>query len=164
MKKILAVLFVLAFTVSYTFSQASGTGAMSSKTLRPGESLYEYTPTSAYYLGGVLGYDTLNVYVLANKNTPTRAIAYVDVSSRKGSADTYSFDLQAKNFSNESFASVYKGTGKSADFALADTLLFSEIEIGKFYRYWQVQLATDNSCATTDSISFTKITIKVIEF
>jgi len=164
MKKIILMLSVLILAVSYSFGQASGTGEMGSKTLNANATYHDFTVPAAYYLGGSAGYDTLNYYILSNKNTPARAIAYVDVKTRVGTTDTYSFDLQAKNFTEEAFASVYKGTGKSADFALADTTLFSEIEVGKFYRYWQVQLATDNSCATTDSITFSNITFKLIEY
>lgn len=164
MKKILLMLSVLMFAISYSFGQASGTGAMGSHTFSAGATYHNFTVPASYYLGGSKGYDTLNYYILSNKNTPVRAIAYVDVSTRVGTTDTYSFDLQGKNFAEESFASVYKGTGKTDDFALADTTLFSEIEVGQFYRYWQVQLATDDDCATTDSITFSNITIKLIEY
>ena len=142
---------------------ASGTST-TSKTLAQGESYYAFTPTASQYLGGKNGKDTLDFEIITNKPGPCRAVAFVDVSSRKGSTDTYSFDLQAKQFATSTYTSVYKGTGKSADFELADTTLLSEVEIGKFYRYWKVQLATDNSCATTDSIVFTKVYIKILEF
>lgn len=164
MKKIILMLSVLILAVSYSFGQASGTGEMGSKTLAANATYHDFTVPAAYYLGGKAGYDTLNYYILSNKNTPVRAIAYVDVKARVGTTDTYSFDLQAKNFTEESFASVYKGEGKGDDFALADTTLFSEIEVGEFYRYWQVQLATDNSCAESDSITFSNITFKLIEY
>ena len=163
MKKIILMLSVLILAVSYSFGQASGTGEMGSKTLSANATYHDFTVPAAYYLGGKLGYDTLNYYILSNKNTPVRAIAYVDVKAMNGS-ETYSFDLQAKNFTEESFTSVYKGTGKTDDFALADTTLFSEIEVGEFYRYWKVQLETDNICAESDSITFSNITFKLIEY
>jgi hypothetical protein len=165
MKRLIAFLGLVSLIVIGTIIMGAASGTSStSKSLASNESYYAFTPTSAQYLGGVNGKDTLNFEVLSNKNGPVRAVALVDVASRKGSADTYSFDLQGKHFSASTYASVYKGTGKSADYELADTTLFSEIEMGKFYRYWRVQLATDNSCATTDSMTFTKIYIKILEF
>lgn len=122
---------------------------------------YSFTPTSAQYLGGVLGKDTLDFVIQTNKGEYTRCHGFVDVSSRKGTTDTYSFDLQAKQFGAQSYSSLYKLTGQSADAALADTLLFTEVEWDDSYRYYKIQLATDNSCATTDSIVFTKIEFKL---
>jgi len=163
MKNIFRLLVGMALVaiVALFIAAASGTST-TTKVLGQNQWYYEFTPTSAQYLGGVLGKDTLDFVIEANKGQAVRATAYVDVASRKGSTDTYSFDLQGKNFSPESYTSVFAGAGKTADYALADTTLPSEVEIGKFYRYWKVQLATDNSCATTDSMTFTKIYIKLV--
>jgi hypothetical protein len=165
MKKLIAFFGLICLIVISTLimGAASGTSS-SSKTLSTSESWYAFTPTATQYLGGVSGKDTLNFDILANKTGPCTATAYVDVASRKGTTDTYSFDLQGKVFTASTYASVYKGTGKSADYELSDTTLITEVPLGKFYRYFRVQLATDNSCATTDSMTFTKIYIKVHEW
>lgn len=167
MKKILFSAFAglaVILTVVILMSAASGTTARGPVTLGQNASIYTFTPTSAQYLGGVLGKDTLTFEVLSNKVGPVTAACFVDVSSRKGSADTYSYTLAGKFFLNESYTTINNQAAKSADLMVADTLNASERDNNKYYRYFRMTLATDNSCATTDSIVFAAINFKIMEW
>jgi hypothetical protein len=167
MKKIKAFLalavLLIAATVLMSTSTSSGTST-SSKKLSTSESYCVFTPSATQYLGGKVGKDTLQFDVLVNKAGPVTAVALVDVKARVGTTDTYSFDLQGKHFSASSYASVFAGTGKSADYELADTTLLTEKELGTFYRYYRVELTTDDNCADTDSITFNAIYFKFHEW
>lgn len=166
MKKTIGIIlgFVALFAIAALLMSSGGTTAVSSRTLSVPQAYTSFTPTSAQYLGGVLGKDTISWEIIANKVGPVTAIAGIDVSSRKGITDTYTFCLQGKQFAWESYADINKQTGKSADLVVADTLLASEREADNYYRYFKIYVATDNNCATTDSITFSGIYFKLNEW
>jgi hypothetical protein len=112
-----------------------------------------------------LGKDTLTFEILSNKIGPVTAVCFVDVSSRQGNADTYSYTLAGKYFLNESYTTINAQAGKSADLLVADTLNASERDNHKYYRYFRMTLASDDNVATTtDSIVFAAINFKVMEW
>ena len=167
MKKKLFIIFAPALfiaVIALFVAAASGTTARGPITLGASSAVYTFTPTSAQYLGGVLGKDTLTFEILSNKTGPVTAACFVDVSSRKGSADTYSYTLAGKYFLNQSYTTINAQTAKVADLLVADTLNASERDNDQYYRYFRMTLATDNSCAVTDSIVFTAINFKVMEW
>ena len=167
MKKKLFIIFAPALfiaVIALFVAAASGTTARGPITLGAGSSVYTFTPTSAQYLGGVIGKDTLTFEILSNKIGPVTAVCFVDVSSRKGSADTYSYTLAGKHFLNESYTTINAQAAKTADLLVADTLITTERENDQYYRYFRMTLATDNSCAVTDSIVFSAINFKVMEW
>ncbi len=164
MKKLIAFLGIVSIAIVLMSTSSSSGTSSSTKTLAASESFYAFTPTATQYVGGKVGKDTLNFDILVNKAGPCTATALVEVKSRVGSADTYSFDLQGKSFAASTYASIFKGTGKTATYELSDTTLLTEVPLGKFYRYFRVQIADDNSCADTDSLILTKVSIKVHEW
>ena len=166
MKKIIGILFgfVALFAIAALLMSSGGTTAVSSRTLSVPQAYTSFTPTSAQYLGGVLGKDTISWEIIANKVGPVTIVAGVDVLKRVGSADTYTFCVQGKQFAWESYADINKQTAKVADLVVADTLLASEREADNYYRYFKVYVGTDNNCATTDSITFSGIYFKLNEW
>ena len=167
MKKKLFIIFAPALfiaVIALFVAAASGTTARGPIILGAGSSVYTFTPTSAQYLGGVLGKDTLTFEVLSNKIGPVTCVAFVDVNARKGSADTYSYNLAGKHFTNSTYITINNQAAKVADLVVADTLNASERDNDQYYRYFRVTLATDNSCAVTDSITFTAINFKIMEW
>lgn len=166
MKKIIGIIFgfVALFAIAALLMSSGGTTAVSSRTLSVPQAYTSFTPTSAQYLGGVLGKDTISWEIIANKVGPVTAVGGVDVLARKGTTDTYTFCLQGKQFPWESYADINKQTGKFADLVVADTLLASEREADNYYRYFKIYVATDNNCATTDSITFSGIYFKLNEW
>ena len=167
MKKKLFIIFAPALfiaVIALFVAAASGTTARGPISLGANSSIYTFTPTSAQYLGGVRGKDTLTFEILSNKVGPVTAACFVDVSSRKGSTDTYSYTLAGKHFLNQSYTTINTQAAKSADLLVADTLNASERDNNKYYRYFRMTLATDNNCAVTDSIVFAAINFKVMEW
>lgn len=166
MKKKLFIIFAPALFIAVIalFVAASGTAARGPITLGANNSVYTFTPTSAQYLGGKLGKDTLTFEILSNKIGPVTAVCFVDVSSRKGSTDTYSYTLAGKHFLNESYTTINAQAAQVDDLLVADTLNASERDNNKYYRYFRMTLATDNNCAATDSIVFSAISFKVMEW
>jgi len=168
MKKKLFIIFAPALfiaVIALFVAAASGTAARGPITLGVNNSVYTFTPTSAQYLGGVLGKDTLTFEILSNKIGPVTAVCFVDVSSRQGTADTYSYTLAGKYFLNESYTTINAQAAKVADLLVADTLNASERDNHKYYRYFRMTLASDdNVAATTDSIVFSAISFKIMEW
>jgi len=167
MKKTLFKIFAPAMMIAIValfIAAASGTTARGPVTLGVNSSVYTFTPTSDQYLGGVKGKDTLTFEILSNKVGPVTAACFVDVASRKGSTDTYSYTLAGKYFLNESYTAINAQAAKSADLMVADTLIATERQSNQYYRYFRMTLATDNSCAITDSITFTGIAFKIMEW
>ena len=167
MKKKLFIIFAPALfiaVIALFVAAADGTTARGPITLGAGSSVYTFTPTSAQYLGGVLGKDTLTFEILSNKIGPATAACFIDVSSRIGTTDTYSYTLAGKYFLNESYTTINAQAAKVADLLVADTLNASERDNDQYYRYFRITLATDNSCATSDSIVFSAINFKVMEW
>jgi len=167
MKKTLFKIFAPAMMIAIValfIAAASGTTARGPVTLGVNSSVYTFTPTSDQYLGGVNGKDTLTFEILSNKVGPVTAACFVDVASRKGSTDTYSYTLEGKFFAAESYSTINAQAAKSADLLVADTLNASERDNNKYYRYFRMTLATDNSCAETDSIIFSAIRFKINEW
>ena len=167
MKKTLFAIFgslAVFITVLILTSAASGTKAKGPVTLGVNNSVYTFTPGASEYLGGNKGKDTLTFEIVSNKVGPVTAVCFVDVSSRKGSTDTYSYTLAGKHFLNDSYTTINNQAAKYADLVVADTLNASERDNNKYYRYFRMTLATDNNCATTDSIIFSAINFKVMEW
>lgn len=167
MKKTLFAIFgslAVFITVLILTSAASGTTAKGPVTLGVNNSVYTFTPGASEYLGGKKGKDTLTFEILSNKVGPVTAVCFVDVSSRTGSTDTYSYTLAGKHFLNESYKTINAQAGKYADLLVADTLNASERDNDKYYRYFRMTLATDNNCATSDSIIFSAINFKIMEW
>ena len=167
MKKKLFIIFAPALfiaVIALFVAAASGTTARGPITLGAGSAVYTFTPTSAQYLGGVLGKDTLTFEILSNKIGPVTCVAFVDVNARKGSTDTYSYNLAGKHFTSSTYTTINNQAAKVADLVVADTLNASERDNDQYYRYFRVTLATDNSCAVTDSITFTAINFKIMEW
>lgn len=167
MKKIIGIFlgFVALFAIAALLMSSDGITAVSSRTLSTGQSYTVFTPTASQYIGGVLGKDTISWEIISSKGGPVTAVGGVDVLARVGTTDTYTFCLQGKQFSWESYADINKQTGKYADLVVADTLLESEREADNYYRYFKIYVATDNNCsATTDSLKFSGIYFKVNEW
>jgi len=167
MKKTLFAIFgslAVFITVLILTSAASGTTAKGPVTLGVNNSVYTFTPGASEYLGGKKGKDTLTFEIVSNKVGPVTAVCFVDVSSRGGTTDTYSYNLAGKHFLNDSYTTINNQAAKYADLVVADTLNASERDNNKYYRYFRMTLATDNNCATTDSIIFSAINFKVMEW
>lgn len=167
MKKTLFKIFAPAIFIAIValfIAAAAGTGTQGPITLGVNTSVYTFTPTASQYLGGNAGKDTLTFEVVSNKIGPVTCVAFVDVASRKGSTDTYSFTLAGKHFTNGTYTTINAQAAKVADLVVADTLNASERDNNKYYRIFRMTLATDNNCATTDSITFTAINFKIMEW
>lgn len=167
MKRKLFIIFAPAIMIAIValfVAAAAGTTARGPITLGSSTAFYTFTPTAAQYLGGKKGKDTLTFEIIANKLGPCTAVVGVDVSSRIGSTDTYSYTLAGKHFANESYTTINAQAAQSADLTVADTLNASERDNNKYYRYFRMTLATDNSCAETDSIIFSAIRFKINEW
>ena len=167
MKKTLFKIFapaVIIAIVALFIAAASGTSTQGPITLGVNNSVYTFTPTSAQYLGGHAGKDTLTFEIVSNKIGPVTCVAMVDVASRKGSTDTYSYTLAGKHFTGDSYTTINAQAGKYADLVVADTLNASERDNNKYYRIFRMTLATDNNCAITDSLTITAIHFKIMEW
>lgn len=159
MKKLISILFVFALLSAMASAQ---TATAVSKTLKAGETYYEYTPSASEYIGGSDGYDTLYFEIKANKHRQVVCNARVEVASRKGTTDTYDMDLQGKIFENGTYAAIIEGAAKTATFELADTSSIYALP-ATFYRYYRVIVNDDNACATTDSLTLGKVIFKIYE-
>ncbi len=159
MKKIIALLSIL---LVFGVMASAQTATAVTKVFAPNQTYYEYTPTAAQYIGGNNGYDTLNFVIQVNKNVAVNCLARVEVSSRKGTSDTYGMVLSGKVFENGTYANIISGAGKTASFELNDTILVTDGPAYN-YRYYRVQVNDDNNCATTDSLVLSKIIFKIFE-
>jgi len=165
------IFIFLGFVLFTLLANAQATPkVLNSHTMSAGETYYEYTCGTSSVCSGRwavngLTHDSIAYDILVNKNRPVNVNARVEVSVRKGTADTYEFTLQGKVFANDTYASIIAGTTKSASYSLSDTI--PKISLypnpSKFYRYYRVLINDDNACASTDSLVLSKIIFKVYE-
>lgn len=159
MKKLLVFLAISALFCAYTQGQT----ATVTKTLSANQTYYEYTPSSTQYIGGKLGYDTIYFEIQANKHTKVVCNARVEVSSRKGTTDTYDMDLQGKIFANGTYAAIVESSANVATKELLDTTSYLA-EPPTYYRYYRVLVNNDNAPAeTTDSLILSKVIFKIYQ-
>ena len=165
--------FVFIMTVALagmTFGQVktiNGKTLTIYKALAPSEWSYEYTPASTERISPNK-YDTINLVVMANKAELVNPSGYVGVSSRVGTTDTYAYIIGGKFQASAAITALESYASQTASAIVVDTSLMKS-GIAPYlvhynerpHRYFSITIANDDSQNSADSLTLSKIVIRL---
>ena len=167
MKKLIIFLGLILISAT-VFAQTARTA--DSHVLRASRTFYEYTGVAADTVGA--GMDSLSFNIQINKNTPVNFNVRVEVTP-KGSSEDYKIDLEGKVFENDSWVKIVELTAQTTSVTIAepsvslsDTSGVASVLTGaadNFYRYFQILIRNDGTCAATDNLAVDAILWKFYE-
>ena len=169
MKKLIGLIVFLLMSCAIFAQSTSRT--VFSRTMRSGDTYYEYTGVSADTIG--TGKDSLIFEITTNKDMPINVAARIEVT-RTGRTDDYEMKLQGKVFANDAWPAA---TGAvisvdSVNSATASQSLYQvDVEVDAtqaasvtpFYRIWRVVVASDGTVGAADKLTINKVIFKVWE-
>lgn len=169
MKKLFAIMIMVALGC-VAFGQTktiAGKTLTIYKALASTEWSYEYTPASTERIS-TSKYDTISLVVYANKSQMVNPSAYVGVSSRVGSTDTYAYIIGGKFESSAANTELEKYSSQTTSAIVVDTALIKSGTAPYLvhynerpHRYFSITIANDNSQNSADSLMLSKIVIRL---
>ena len=162
---ILGIVFIGANSLAQVTARTADSHVLSAK-----RTFYEYTGVAADTVGA--GMDSLSFNIEINKSGPVNFNVRVEVTP-KGSSEDYEIDLEGKVFENDSWVKIVELTSQTASVTIAEpstSLVDSVNQVtinsgasDNFYRYFQVIIQNDGTCAATDNLAVDAIIWKFYE-